>query len=135
MGGAASQTRTDEGTGKIGESKGFRELFVSLLGMTGLLAVVVTLFVMWSYATYGNVRSGWLWLSGYKLVAEEYRIDLGEAPAGESKSGMFLLRNLTGKPVVVLGVEADCSCLAASELPVSVPPKGILNFRSVVCGG
>ena len=120
---------TDEGTEKINKSKGSHELFVSLLGIVGSLLVIVALFAIWSYVTYGDIRSGWLWFSGYKLVAEQYRIDLGEVPAGESKPITFRLRNLTGEPVLILGVETDCSCLAASELPVTIPPRKTWDFE------
>jgi hypothetical protein len=117
---------TDEGKEKLNEVRGFRGLLVSLLGV---LAAAVTLFVVWSYATYGDIRSCWLWFNGYQLIAEQYQIDLGTIPAGESKSGTFRLRNLTGKPIVVLGVQSDCSCVSARVLPVTVSARRTWDFE------
>jgi hypothetical protein len=119
---------TDEGKEKLNEVRGFRGLLVSLLGV---LAAAVTLFVVWSYAIYGDIRSGWLWFNGYQLIAEQYHIDLGTIQAGESKSGTFRLRNLTGRPIVVFGAESDCSCVSASVLPVTVLVRGTWDFEVV----
>jgi hypothetical protein len=120
---------TDEGKEKLNEVKNLRGLLVSLSGVLGMLAVVVTLFVVWSYTIYGDIRSGWLWFNGYQLIAEQYQIDLGTIPAGESKSGTFRLKNLTGSPVVILGFQSDCSCVSASVLPVTVLARGTWDFE------
>jgi hypothetical protein len=95
------------------------------------VVIVVILFLVGSYTMYGDLRSGWLRLGGYGLIAEEYTLDLGTVPTGESKPGVFRLRNLTGKPVAILGVKSDCSCLVASALPVTISPREVLNFEVI----
>ena len=118
------QTMTDKGVKESGEVNMFRWLFLSLAGM---LAVAATLFVIWSYVTYGDIRSGWLRLGGWQLIAEECLLDLGTVPAGESKPGTFRLRNLTGSPIMVLGIQSDCSCLSTAELPITIPGSTVFD--------
>ena len=107
----------------------FSRSFRSLAGMAGVLVLVVTLFIIWSDATYGDFRSGWLRLGGYQLIAEQYLLDLGTVPAGESRLGTFWLQNLTGSSIVILGVQSDCSCLTTAELPIAIPGGAVFGFE------
>jgi len=49
----------DKGAKESGTVSVFHKALHSLAGIMGMLAVVGTLFVIWSYATYGDIRSGW----------------------------------------------------------------------------
>jgi len=120
----------DKGVKESGDSV-FRRFFLSLASVAGMLVVVATLFVVWSYTSYGDIRSGWLRLGGYQLIAEEYLLDLGTIPAGESKPGTFRLRNLTGSPVVILGMQTDCSCVAKTEFPITIPGSETFDLEVV----
>ena len=96
-----------------------------------MLFIAVTLFALWSYTSYGNLRSGYLRLGGWQLIADEEHLDFGTVRAGESKSGVFRLKNLTGKPVAILGMESDCSCVSAVELPMTIPAGKTFDFELV----
>lgn len=100
-----------------------------------MLFAVVALFLAGSYIIYGDFRSGWFRLGGYQLIAEQYYVDLGSVSAGESKVGVFRLKNLTGKPIALLGVEVDCGCLATVELPLVVPARKSAGFEVVFSAG
>jgi len=125
----AFMTMADKGAKASGGGKIFHGIVLPFASMIAVLGVVVTLFALWSYATYGDIRSGWLRLGGYSLIVEQHQIDLGVVQAGESKSGIFRLRNLTGEPVFVLGVESDCSCLATAALPIAISGGEVFDFE------
>jgi hypothetical protein len=114
---------------KTDDVKTYHRFLIPFLVPIAVPGVVVTLFALWSYVTFGDIRSGWFRLGGYSLIAEQYQIDLGTVTAGESKPGTFRLRNLTGSPVVILGVQPDCRCLVAGELPVAIPSRKVLDFE------
>ena len=115
-------------TGESGKVKISRGSFLPFMGLAAMLGIFVTLFILWSYTTYGDIRSGWLRLNGYHLMVEQYLLDLGAVPAGESRSGTFRLKNLTGSSLVILGVQSDCSCLTTAELPITIPASGVCDF-------
>jgi len=119
----------DKGAKSSGDGKVFRRMSLPCVSMVAMLGVVGTLFVLWSYATFGDIRSGWFRLGGYHLIAEEYQIDLGTVSSGESKPGTFRLKNLTGEPVFILGIESDCSCLTTAELPIEVPGDKVFDLE------
>lgn len=119
----------DKGTKESGEASVFRKTLRSVASIVGMLAAVGTLFVIWSYATYGDIRSGWFRLGGYQLIAEEYLLDLGTIPAGESKPITFRLKNLTGSPVVILGMQSDCSCAVNAGLPITISGSEVFDLE------
>jgi len=119
----------DKGTENPGDRKMIRGVFLPFASIIAMLGIVVTLFALWSYATYGDLRSGWFRLEGYHLIAEQYLLDLGTVSAGESKSGTFRLKNFTGSPIVILGVQSDCSCLTTAELPIAIPGDAVFDFE------
>ena len=81
----------------------YRKILLPFASMIATLGVVLTLFVLWSYTTFGDLRSGWFYLGGYHLIAEQSQIELGKVSAGESKPITFRLKNLTKKAAVIFG--------------------------------
>jgi len=118
-----------EETKESGKVKTIRGFILPCVSVIAVLGGAVILYVLWSYATYRDIQSGWLRLSGYSLIVEQHQIDLGEVLAGESKSGTFRLRNLTGEPVYILGLQSDCSCLATAALPIAIPSGDWFDFE------
>lgn len=57
-------------------------------------------------------------------VASEY-IDCGEGKPGEKLKGIVRVRNWTDEPVLIYGGTSDCSCVATSGLPVTIPPNEV----------
>ena len=108
-------------TENSGSMKIYRKILLPFASMIATLGVVLTLFVLWSYTTFGDIRSGWFYLGGYHLIAEQSQIELGKVSAGESKPIKFRLKNLSRKEVFLLGIESDCSCLSTAELPILIP--------------
>jgi hypothetical protein len=103
--------------------------------MVAVPGVVVTFFALWSYVTFGDIRSGWFRLGGYSLIAEQYQIDLGMVTAGESKPGTFRLRNLTGKGYrhsvyeYILNKLKRCILHHVSGLSMKEQTKGIFSHE------
>ena len=129
MGSMTLAMMTEGGTETSGNAKVARWIFPPYVGVIAMLGVAVTLFVWWSYANFGDIRSSWFYLNGYHLIAEEYQVELGKVVAGESVPVTFRLKNLTGKTVFLLGIKSDCSCLATAELPIEIPGGSVFGLE------
>jgi hypothetical protein len=73
---------------------------------------------------YGGIGPAWASLLGDVVTAEPAVSDLGERPDGAPARFAVTLRNHLARPIRVLGGTSDCSCAAAEDLPVTLPPFG-----------
>lgn len=109
-----------------------REWIPTVVGPALFVGLVLAIFCVWILWVYGDLYRGWQRFNGIQLCAGDSVLDLGEIPAGQTKSGNFRLRNLGGKSVVVLGTEVGCACVTANELPMTVPPYAAVHFEIVL---
>lgn len=58
------------------------------------------------------------------LVFKETMIDLGEIGQGESKTGIFMISNLTGSPMFLSSMECSCACTTPDFQPQTLAPAG-----------
>jgi len=68
------------------------------------------------------------YLQGY-LVYPDSRIKyLGKVPPNQRTEVVFVMQNLTSKPITVQAVETSCSCVTMSELPMTIGPYECRNL-------
>lgn len=96
-------------------------LVLAGLGVAGLLA--------WSYWQFGSLSMAMAYVSGYALVPESATLDAGDAPAGKDTKVQFRLRNVSGRPVRVVGAKSDCGCVAVDDLPLTVDARQAAEMR------
>ncbi|MDR1385237.1 MAG: DUF1573 domain-containing protein [Planctomycetaceae bacterium] len=102
----------------------FRFIFRPLL----IAIVVLVIGGIGCYYVYGSLSAGWARLNGYILYVENDTLDFGTISADQTRTGVFRLRNLSQQPVIILGAEADCSCVQSADLPLTVSPGTVIDF-------
>jgi len=87
------------------------------------MAVVLGL-AAWAWVEFGSIRLAWLHASGVRLRIEPSVLAVGPPAPGEGTTHLELTAlNLTDRPVRLLGANANCSCLTAGGLPLTIPPR------------
>jgi Protein of unknown function (DUF1573) len=94
-----------------------------------LFGTTISVFLVLSWAYYGSVRLGILAIAGKQLVSEVGELSVGTLEVGEQRVLVFHLRNLTGRPINIVGSQSKCTCTSAEKLPLVVPPGGRLPLR------
>jgi hypothetical protein len=100
-----------------------------------IVAILFVILTAGSYLIYGSFFAGWARWNGDTLYVENRILNLGTVRVGQSGSGSFRLRNLSRRPIMVLGAEADCSCVQSVELPLTIPPKSTVDFPVIFHSG
>jgi hypothetical protein len=94
--------------------------------------VVIVGVLGWAIAQFGSVRDARLYASGVRIVAEGTPIEIPEGRAGETREAAFLVRNLSGNPVQIIGASKSCGCIEVEKLPLTVPRKGVKEVRLTI---
>jgi len=63
------------------------------------------------------------WLRGERLLLSPARVDLGRVVGNQEIEFQLELRNLTLRPVTLVGAQRSCQCISVSEFPLVVPPS------------
>ena len=100
------------------------------------------LLSIWSYYCYGDIFSGVERLRGRTVLVRNVRIDV-DTVDDESNLTHFSLeiKNLTSKPVRVVGASASCSCTHFYGIPVTLQAYkttelgGSLHWKEEMKGG
>jgi hypothetical protein len=87
----------------------------------GVLVVAVIFF--------GSLDSALGYLSGRSLLVTPVERFIGEVEASQQVTTAFLLRNISGEPIRILGADASCGCVAIEDLPVTVPANESQSIR------
>jgi hypothetical protein len=106
-----------------------RKLILIFAGPVIVVVCLLVIFCVWSFVMYGSLNSGVAVMNGFLVFADETVLDFGDIPAGETRTAKFRLRNVSSKPVVVLGAWVDCSCLTKGALPLTMPPNSTTDFE------
>jgi hypothetical protein len=96
----------------------FKIIAIPLAVGCGLSAAACGLAI-WHF---GSVAALAAVISGDSFVVEPARFDLGEVLAGDERSAVFTVRNLSRDRIRVVGLEVSCTCLRADGLPISIAP-------------
>jgi hypothetical protein len=111
---------------------GKRFIFKCVRFIAGPLTVALLILLGcsgWSIWRYGNVTDGIAFMNGFVLIAEKPTLELGRVAVGDKVEGIFVLKNLTGRPITILGAKPECSCVATSELPIQVEAFSSVHFK------
>ena len=91
-----------------------------LIVMAGLLIASIATA---SYARhrYGSFAATRAVVSGQRIYTETPMKSLGEVSVGEIRPVEFVARNLTSRPIGIIGSRMSCTCTTANGLPSSLP--------------
>jgi hypothetical protein len=96
------------------------------------IATVVAVCVGWALIRFGSLRDAWLYAGGARVVIDHSAVALPTGKVGDTQPAEFRLRNLTSRPVKVLGATVSCDCVRTEGLPADIAPGGALTLRSSV---
>jgi len=97
----------------------------SSLGITvGVAVSVVVVFLAAGTLVYGSPAAALARLRGDELYATPEAVSFGDGHAGDSLTAVVRVRNLSSRPVRLIGGTADCNCVTTSDLPLTVPAGG-----------
>jgi hypothetical protein len=100
----------------------FRRGTVGGLKWVGLTALLLTGLGAASTYMAGSPEAALARLRGNVLTVSPDYIDLGSGSAHQTLVATVAVRNWSGEPVHLIGGTSDCSCVATSDLPLTVPP-------------
>jgi hypothetical protein len=89
-------------------------------GGTAVLLIGITAAAT---ALYGSPDAALARLRGESLTADPY-LDLGSGKPGDALEGAATIRNVTDRPIRLVGGTSDCSCTVLRDLPATVEPGG-----------
>ena len=103
---------------------------LSWMALTLIITNIGLLFIA-AFALYlfGSLGSALAYLSGERLIADAYTRSVGVVSQGEQHAVFFKLTNMSNQAVEILGANSSCTCLAADQLPVVLPPHGVFRLR------
>ena len=109
-----------------------RRCLAVALGVGAITAVLVLLGFGVAMLRLGSVAAVLAWAGGSSVIvlAEPVVLD-GVAPGTEVSAGLTV-RNVSGRPVRVLGGTCDCLCAVLHDLPVLLDPKECRDLRITV---
>ena len=79
-------------------------------------------------AAYGSVGAALAHLRGESLVSPDY-LDFGTTRPGDRIARSASITNYSGEPIRLIGGTSDCSCVTTTDLPLTIPPGGTVDFR------
>jgi hypothetical protein len=92
--------------------------------VTGLIVIVAGTVV-----AHGGIAPAWFALLGDPVSVYPPVTDLGHAVRGTNREFTVTLHNHLPRQVRILGGTSDCSCAAAEDMPVTLPPGGMATVR------
>jgi hypothetical protein len=106
-------------------SRYWRRLAPPLAGIILIVAGVLS----WCALNFSSPGDAVLYLKGARLIIEPATVSLGQGRAGEELAGTFTARNLSSKPIMIMGASTTCDCVATEGLPVSIRARGSRVLR------
>ena len=94
--------------------------FLSSLFIGSVLCLVLVSLVV---CRFGSLVAFVAFLKGHTFVILPAQADLGTCCSGDRRSTSFTIRNLSERPLRVVGAKTACSCVVANALPISVPAR------------
>jgi hypothetical protein len=113
------ENRRRMGTGKATQLLGSR--IVGCLVLSGAILLVVYAALAWCF---GSASVAWAFIVGRTYVVSPQLVDLGDCQGGTHREGSFTIRNLSARPIRVVGWQAVCGCVSMDDLPVAIDAWG-----------
>lgn len=103
-----------------------------LLTISAFRWVVGTLIVAFGFVLIGSWYAGSILalqdaLRGALISVLNPHVDFGSGRTGDQLSATVRVRNRTDRVVRIIGGSSDCSCSTLDELPVTIPPHGMIE--------
>lgn len=96
-----------------------RRLMTHPAGVTLIATLIATCIgVFW----YGSPRAALAAIRGREFLIDSETKSIGELRAGEKRMVRFHVKNLTGRPIRILGGLAACTCMLPRDLPLVISP-------------
>lgn len=89
----------------------------------GVVVMVAAMMGMGAWV-YGSPAAAWARLQGESLSVSPEYVPCGSGKPGEKLEGTVRVTNWTDDPVLIYGGTSDCSCVATTGLPITIPPNG-----------
>jgi hypothetical protein len=103
----------------------------ALPGLAGI-AIVALGYVTWAIVNFGSLHHAWLYATGVRVAIEPSTVMVQEVRPAEKRNVVFLVRNLTDKPVHLLGAKTECTCFyPADKLSLAIPARGTKELHLV----
>src|SRR5262245_2470814 len=107
---------------KSSENRNPIRSWLFLTAFNACLFVLAT--AIFSKLYYGSISSAVAYCNGMYLEVDSASKSFGRVRAGEMAHVNFAIRNLSNRPVTLIGVNKDCNCLLMDSLPMTLPPRG-----------
>src|SRR5579875_2090125 len=103
--------------------------FQSLLGLGWLLTAcafitMLSVYLLWAWATFGTSSSALAYLSGRRLLVDAPSRSVGTLVEGQTRRIQFVIMNYTDHPIELVGAGSSCTCTMAEDLPLTIPVSG-----------
>ena len=96
---------------------------------------VVPGILLMSVVLFGSPQSAIGFLSGNSVTARTSHRYAGEVHPDATATTTFELRNVSDRPIRVLGAKASCRCVAIDDLPLTLGPKETKAIRVQLVAG
>jgi hypothetical protein len=93
-----------------------------LLGFLGALLAVPCLLVL-AETLFGSAAAAVAWLGGDRLLVVNPRVTFSAGRVDEHRELVFVIRNVTGSTVTIIGANSNCTCVASKDLPKTISPR------------
>ena len=104
-----------------------RRLLLLGLPVLAVFAVLLTALVM-----AGSWRGALQYIGGERVILDPISGHTISGPSTRPVVFQANVRNLTGKPLSLIGFNATCSCTSSSDIPQTIPPGKSTRMPIVV---
>ena len=107
----------------------FRAVAVWVAG--GALSVVTAtaIVAVFGWLVYGSIHAVPALAAGRTVISDPSAVWAGDLHVGERKPVSFSLINLDSRPLAIIGMGANCTCVQVDQIPLEIPPRSTRSVR------
>ena len=98
------------------------------VSMIGAVAFLLSILTGASAYFFGSPEVAMARLRGESITVDPRQLDFGSGPVATTLESRVELHNWTDGPIHVYGGTSDCTCVATSDLPLTVPAQNTRSF-------
>jgi hypothetical protein len=102
-----------------------------LPGIAGISAVFVAT-IAWAIINFGSLYYAWLYAGGVRVTIDPPTVTVPDGKVGEARDAVFVIRNLSNRPVKILGVTTSCTCITTDALPLLINAMGSKELHATL---
>jgi len=111
------------------KSTGVRDVFKSVLIGLALAAVLICSSGIFARSFFGSIAAASAFAMGNEIFLERPVQALGKVCLGEKRTVEFPVRNLSSRPIALIGSRISCSCTTGQSWPDSLPAWSVSILR------